>query len=70
MNIKIESEHIICTIKEMVKDINTGFHCNETRVIGEDDGIQIQIIVTKDEDDFIESGHGHKVATYSLIDSE
>lgn len=72
MTIKIDSKQIASTISEMIEDLNSGFHSNETRVIGEDKGIQVQLTVTKDEDDFIEGGHGHALRTeiYSVNDLE
>ena len=49
----IKLEDLPEVIEEMVKDLKTGCHCDESRLIMKIDGIQVQIKVTNEEDDFI-----------------
>tara|TARA_R110000851_G_scaffold172804_1_gene319082 strand:+ start:341 stop:532 length:192 start_codon:yes stop_codon:yes gene_type:complete len=50
----IKLEDLPEVIEEMVKDLKTGYHCDESRLIMKIDGIQVQIKVTDDEGDFID----------------
>lgn len=70
MNKNIKLSQIEHTITEMLNDIKKGFHIDESRVIAEINGVQVQIKVTKDEDDFISVNNKHKTAVLSLSNEE
>lgn len=63
----INKELLQDTLKKMVAELKTGAHDSETTCLIEFDGIQIQLKVTCDQDEFIDVAQQSPVANLNHI---